>query len=105
MTKQPPTSLRIPEQTRQRVEAYAAERGIPRNAAYVELLDQALARLRQPNSLAAVKSKGSVPPPSAKRNLAENNIPTSRKVFQAGVGVSVGPQRAAPGSRLKGAKK
>lgn len=55
MTKQPPTSLRIPDQTKQRVHAYATERGIPRNAAYVELLDRGLAMLRSPNSLGPQK--------------------------------------------------
>jgi hypothetical protein len=37
-----PTSLRIPEATRVRVEKWATERGIPRNAAYVELIERGL---------------------------------------------------------------
>jgi hypothetical protein len=43
VTKQAPTSLRIPEATRVRVEKWAAEQGIPRNAAYVQLIERGLA--------------------------------------------------------------
>lgn len=40
--KHPPTSLRIPEATRTRVEQWATARGVPRNAAYVELIERGL---------------------------------------------------------------
>lgn len=42
MTTKPPTSLRIPEATRVRVEKWAGEQGMPRNAAYVQLIEQGL---------------------------------------------------------------
>jgi hypothetical protein len=38
----PPISIRIPDETRSAVEQFALDRGIPRNAAYVELLNRAL---------------------------------------------------------------
>lgn len=40
--KKPPISLRIPDATRVRVEKWATEQGIPRNAAYVELIERGL---------------------------------------------------------------
>lgn len=42
MTTKPPISLRIPKATRVRVEKWAAERGIPRNAAFVQLIERGL---------------------------------------------------------------
>ena len=56
-----PTSLRIPEAIRAAVEMYAADRGIARNAAYVELLQRGLA-------LAPAKPRE---PTLAERQLAE----------------------------------
>jgi hypothetical protein len=40
--KKPPVSLRIPDATKAAVEQFATERKIPRNAAYVELLQRGL---------------------------------------------------------------
>lgn len=42
MTTKPPTSLRIPGATRVRVEKWAQERGMPKNAAYVQLIERGL---------------------------------------------------------------
>lgn len=40
--KKPPVSIRLPDETRAAVEQYAMSRGIPRNAAYVELIQRGL---------------------------------------------------------------
>ncbi len=40
--KKSPVSLRIPEATMVRVEKWASEQGIPRNAAYVQLIERGL---------------------------------------------------------------
>lgn len=42
MTTKPPTSLRVPEELQVRVLKWAQEKGIPRNAAYVELIARGL---------------------------------------------------------------
>lgn len=40
--KDPPLSVRLPKPLRERVEAWAAERGIKRNAAVVQLIERGL---------------------------------------------------------------
>lgn len=100
--KQSPTSLRIPEAIRLKVEAWAAERGIARNAAYVELLELALRAVeaKPPAQVHEALKTWKQPQPEPIRPKSENNIPTSRKVYQA---YSKGAAKPAPVvNRLKG---
>jgi hypothetical protein len=53
MTKQPPVTLRVPAETRVAVEKLATSRGIPKNAAYVELIQRGL-RAAGAKSLASI---------------------------------------------------
>lgn len=48
--KKPPISLRIPEATQTAVNAWATKRGIPRNAAYVELIERGLKLVEAPRT-------------------------------------------------------
>lgn len=45
MTTKPPLSLRMPEATQVRVAKWATEQGIPKNAAYVQLVERGLRSL------------------------------------------------------------
>lgn len=87
--KKPPISLRVPDATRVRVEAWATERGIPRNAAYVELIQRGLKLADAPFPKA--------PPTVAEKIVAET-------WGKPNLDVQVGPAKPAYGSRLKGKK-
>lgn len=87
--KKSPTSLRIPDATRAAVEQWAAANGVPKNAAFVEMIQRGL------------KAAGGAPRGPG-GGLSVKTIQNARQGAEA---VQIGPARAAPGSRLKGVKK
>jgi hypothetical protein len=97
--KTSPTSLRIPEAIRVLVETWAAERGIPRNAAYVQLIERGLNEqpVRRPGKVAAPAK--AEPSPRGSVSVAPSaSEPPPRLKLQ------VGPIDRVPGSLQKAPK-
>jgi hypothetical protein len=93
--KKPPVSLRLPDATRVAVEQWAAERGVPRNAAYVELLQRGL-KLATGSGVPRDTTGPAVPPLEVGDTFTFANDPVVRRV------TAVIPKPKPIKSRLKG---
>lgn len=120
MTKQPPTSLRIPKVLQDRVAKWAHEQGIPRNAAYVQLIGQGMKvngphpglnerplpknlAVRPPTQLIHPTSAGVTYIGPIEQPPGWVATPADMDAARQDI-VHFGPVRPKPGSRLKGKK-
>lgn len=116
MTTKPPVSLRVPQATQDRVAKWAAEQRIPKNAAYVQLVERGLKSVGPHPGL----NERPLPPHVKAERKAEreaNADTTSNaklamhradafnaRAADGNASTTFGPVRAKPGERFKTGK-